>query len=122
MQGEILTWKNLWWRGLTGPSRFPLCESQEETINHLLKTYDYTNKLWEWAYEVFKAIDRDRVSIHITLENWLSNVTPHPVVNKAWNILLETICWIVWTENNTRTFKNGNKSEENLLTSIKKVV
>ena len=45
---KILTWENLPKKGFTGPSRCPLCEEQEETMNHLFNECVWTSNLWEW--------------------------------------------------------------------------
>eukprot|EP00253_Pinus_taeda_P021775 PITA_21775 len=37
---KILTWDNIRKRGILGPSRCQLCEAQEETMEHLLNSYN----------------------------------------------------------------------------------
>ena len=44
---KILTWDNLKKRGMLGPSRCHLYETQEETIEHPLNNCIFTDKIWE---------------------------------------------------------------------------
>lgn len=67
---RILTWENLWKRGLVGPSRFQLCGLQEETMDHLLNICSFTSTLWNWVASIFTQNDKDKSSITSTLKNW----------------------------------------------------
>jgi hypothetical protein len=58
LHNRILTWDNLRKRGFTGPSRCHLCQTQEETTNHLLDECAYTAELWDWAASIFRQSDR----------------------------------------------------------------
>jgi hypothetical protein len=44
---SIMTSENLRQRGWKGPSRCPLCISEEETTDHLLLTCPYAKEVWE---------------------------------------------------------------------------
>jgi len=70
MHRKTLTWENLRKKGLCGPSRCPMCEKEEETMNHLFNTCEVENLLWNWAETILKQMDRTRDSIQETIENW----------------------------------------------------
>ena len=57
---KILTWDNLKKRGMLGPSRCHLCETQEETIEHLLNSCIFTDMIWDLFNNIFKQSDRDK--------------------------------------------------------------
>jgi hypothetical protein len=47
LHNRILTWENLRKRGFIGPYHHHLCQSKEETTNHLLDEFSYTAELWD---------------------------------------------------------------------------
>eukprot|EP00253_Pinus_taeda_P005286 PITA_05286 len=66
---KILTWENIRKRGVSGPLRCQLCDSQEETMEHLLNRCIFTSTLWDGISSIFRQIDRDKGSITNTLRN-----------------------------------------------------
>lgn len=44
---KILTWDNLRKRNFHGPSIYPNCRQEEETIKHLMHSCQIARKLWE---------------------------------------------------------------------------
>ena len=64
---KVLTWENLTKRGFIGPSHCPMCEQQEETINHLFNDCVWTSNLWDWLQGIFHLSDRQRNSIYETI-------------------------------------------------------
>ena len=70
---SILTGDNLKRRGMEGPSRCPLCRSEEETVNHLLLTCPYTMEVWKLV------LNPSHVNINIPgnltdlFSNWIRN-------------------------------------------------
>lgn len=68
-QIKILTWENLLKKGFTRPSKCYLCNSQGETMNHLLNLCPFTSIVWDWVATIFKHTDRDRLNISNTLRN-----------------------------------------------------
>lgn len=49
MRRKTLTWENLRKKGFCGPSRCPMCNLEEETMNHLFNTCEWANLLWNWV-------------------------------------------------------------------------
>jgi len=66
---KILTWENISKRGIVGPFRCQLCETQEETMEHLLNTWILTSMLWDGIALIFRQTYKDRGSITNTLSN-----------------------------------------------------
>ena len=66
---KILTQENIEKRGVSSPSRCQLCESQEETMEHLLNLCIFTSLLWDGIASIFRQIDRERGRITNTLRN-----------------------------------------------------
>lgn len=46
MHRRTLTWENLKKKEFIGPSRCPMCGIEEETMNHLLDTFECADSLW----------------------------------------------------------------------------
>lgn len=70
---KILTWDNIWKRGVIGPSRCQLCEAQEEVMEHILNSCTYTTWLWDSFATIFQQTDIDKGSITNTLNKWRRN-------------------------------------------------
>jgi len=81
---KILTWENLRKRGLSSPSKCQLCESQEETMDHLINLRPLTSTLWNWIAAIFRQTDKDMGSITNTLKKWRKNFSDNETVNKDW--------------------------------------
>eukprot|EP00253_Pinus_taeda_P030811 PITA_30811 len=111
-QKKILTWENIRKRGVLGPSRCQLCESQEEIMEHLLNNCIFTSRLWDTFNTVFQQTDRDKGSIVNTLNNWRRNFSYYEFIHSAWALTPSFITWNVWKERNNRIFKNENSSSQ----------
>jgi hypothetical protein len=68
LHNRILTWDNLRKRGFIGPSRCHLCQTQEETTNHILDGCAYTAELWDWAARIFHQFDKICGKISVTIK------------------------------------------------------
>jgi len=93
-------------KGCFGPFRCQLCESQEETMDHLLNSCIFTSKLRDGIALIFRKTNRDRGSITNTLSNWWRNFSNNETINKAWALTPSFLIWNVWKECNNRIFKN----------------
>ena len=92
---KILTWDNIIKRGMLGPSICKLCEAQEETMEHLLNSYNYTSRLWNVVSNIFQQSDRDKESIINTLIRWRRHFSDYEVLNLAWALMPSFIIWNV---------------------------
>jgi hypothetical protein len=106
LHNRILTWDNLRKRGFTGPSRCHLCQTQEETTNHLLDECAYTAELWDWAASIFRQSDRICGNIATKIKLWRENYSNQVEVNLCWILTPGMIIWSTWKERNRCTFRN----------------
>eukprot|EP00253_Pinus_taeda_P013812 PITA_13812 len=126
MHRKTLTWENLRKKGFCGPSRCPMSNKEEETMNHLFNTCESANIMWNWAENTLQQTDRTRVSIHGTIENWRGNFSSNQRVNIIWKIMPGFITWTIWKERNIRVFLNEtrdiNYSIEIIIQNIRQLV
>ena len=103
---RILTWDNLWKRNFHGPSKCPNCNTQEETLQHLLDSCSLANQLWEKAS--FHCQKRCRVSEDIikSIRNWNQNPYKSELLNQLWRIIPGLLLWTIWKEWNKCIFKD----------------
>lgn len=66
---SILTRDNLCRHGMAGPSRFPLCVSDEETANHLFLICPFAQEVWRGVL----MLGSDRVELPRNIPNLLRN-------------------------------------------------
>jgi len=91
----ILTWENLRKHGFIGPSRCPLCEEKEETMNHLLDECTLTAEVWDWAASIFRQSNRIRGNISTTINTWKENYNDNEEVNLSWILITRMIIWAI---------------------------
>jgi len=112
---KILTWENLWKKVLSDPSKCQLCESQEETMEHLLNLCPYTSIVWNGIASIFKQTNGGMGSITYTLKKWRKNFFEYDIVNKAWASAPGFLIWDVSKECNNRIFKNKKGSSHSIM-------
>jgi ribonuclease HI len=122
LHNRILTWDNLRKRGFTGPSRCHLCQTQEETTNHLLDDCAYTAELWDWAASIFRQSDRIRGNIAATIKLWRENYSDQEKVNLCWTLTPGMIIWSIWKERNRRIFRNQSWPEGKIKETITSMI
>ena len=119
MHRKTLTWENLRKKGFCGPSRCPLYNKEEETMNHLFNTCESANLMWNWVENTLQQMDRTRDSIHETIENWRGNFSSNQRVNIIWKIMPGFITWTIWKERNRRVFLNETRDINHSIDIIK---
>ena len=126
MHMKTLTWENLRKKGFYGPSRCPMCEKEEETMNHLFNTCELANLLWNWAETILQQMYRTRDLIQETIENWRGNFSNNQLVNIIWKTMPRFITWSIWKERNRRVFLNKigniNHSTAIIIQNIRQLV
>jgi ribonuclease HI/exonuclease III len=103
---SILTFSMLKKRGWEGPSRCPLCKTNEETPEHLLFECDYSREVW--THLLGEALPRLPSSASDFLFNWqsLSPFILHKkhLLKTVWMWVPKFACWKIWLERNNRIF------------------
>jgi hypothetical protein len=112
IHNRILTWDNLRKRGFIGPSMCVLCQSQEETKEHLFNGCRYSQTVWDQGAQIMRRSNQNRGSIRDTIENWDSITYNNPILNHIWQLLPGFILWQIWKERNKRIFHSKNSPAE----------
>jgi ribonuclease HI len=118
-QNRILTWDNLIKRDFIGPSRCPLCQQNEETLEHLLNNCHYSQQIWDWGAQVMRRSQRIRGSIRDTLGNWGTSPFHNPILQRIWQLLPGFSLWAIWKERNQRIFNSKSSPPTSTWEKIK---
>jgi ribonuclease HI len=97
---KILTWENLYKRGILGPSRCVLCGTQEENLKHLFVDCIFTKNIWATILLELK-IDSvwEGEQVDVCCENWIKKKENCKEVPGF-------ICWEVWKHKNLAIFED----------------
>jgi ribonuclease HI len=112
IHNKILTWDNLRKRGFIGPSMCVLCQSQEETKEHLFNGCHYSQAIWDQGAQIMRRSNQNRGSIRDTIENWDSITYNNPILNYIWRLLPGFILWQIWKERNKHIFHSKDSPAE----------
>lgn len=107
---------------MLGHSICQLYETQEETMEHLINSYNFTSRLWDAFANIFQQFDRDKESITNTLNRWRRNFSDNEALNLAWALVPNFIIWNIWKERNKRIFKNEKNLDLHLFDQILKQI
>lgn len=83
MHGNALTWDQLRRNGTHGPSRYALCQYQEETMEHVANSCSVSNDLWQNHHQLFEITERNIGKIKSTIEKWSSKLYRNTILNRA---------------------------------------
>jgi hypothetical protein len=100
IHNRILTWDNLRKRGFIGPSMCVLCQSQEETKEHIFNGCRYSQAIWDQGAQIMCRSNQNRGNNRDTIENWDSITFNNPILNYIWLLLPGFILWKIWKERN----------------------
>lgn len=115
---KVLTVDNLKKRGIQGPSRFPLCnKQQEETLQHLFLECDFSKEVW-------RILQADLIDPHITPisfnETYLTwhrrypaSFHKKPLLKRVWTTLPFYINWKWWQKQKSCSSGLGNDGRNN---------
>ena len=120
---NVLTSDNLRKRGMEGPSRCPLCVSEEENADHLLLNCSFACEVWKDTLK----IDSDSFimpgNIQDLFTSWASrspfNLIKKDLLRAGWMWLPKFICWKLWLERNNRIFREESCTPLRIITKIK---
>jgi len=95
-KNKILTWDKILKKGYSGPSRCYLCNTEDETQDHLLIKCAFIRKLWSEMRKLFckhEGIPRD---INEIIFQWHKEKFQNRVVQRAWGLITGFVMWLVW--------------------------
>jgi hypothetical protein len=111
--GKILTMDNLRRRGMVVVNRCWLCESDEESVDHLLLHCGAARALWNAFFDRFGLCWVMPCSVNELLASWWSSGRSRSAV--IWKMVPHCIMWCIWSERNNRCFEDSSRSIEELL-------
>ena len=111
---------------MAGPSRCPLCLSDEETANHLLLTCPFAQAVWRGAL----LLGADKVeppgNIANLFRSWASLslfcLSKKGLLKTSWMWIPKFICWKLWLERNNRIFRDESCKPASVISKIKALV
>ena len=110
---SILTSDNLRRRGMEGPSRCPLCVSDEENTDHMLLHCSFASEVWKDSLKII--LDRFSMPANIQelMKMWanilLFNTAKKDLLKASWMWLPKFIYWKLWIERNNRIFREKTR-------------
>jgi hypothetical protein len=122
IHNRILTWDNLWKRGFIGPSICPLCQQQEETLEHLFNRCPFSQWIWDQGAQAMRRMNQNRISIRDTIENWDLLSFKNPILALIWLLLPGFTLWQIWKERNKRIFHSKASTPELVWGQISKII
>lgn len=112
LKGRVVTRTTLKMRGLLNQED-PICETEEEDVDHLFLHCPLACYLWNNFANLFKVpwvFDRTCAG---SLESWfISRLTPR--LKLAWNTVPTVILWSIWKERNSRKFEGKSTNLDDL--------
>jgi hypothetical protein len=108
-------------RGLAHPDYCPLCDQEEETINHLLLSCVFSRQIWFYVLEKFGlqalAPQPDEHSFKEWWDQVSRNVPDH--VSKGLNSIVILAAWSLWDHRNRCVFVGVQPNLSRLLSTIR---
>ena len=111
---RILMGNNLQVRGFDFVDWCIMCHCCGETMNHLLLHCGKAYRLWSFIFRIFGISwvpSHSMTDFLFSRWNWLGKYSSH-----IWNLVLLCLMWCIWRERNRRTFKDLDRSDDQLLT------
>jgi hypothetical protein len=112
-RGKILTIDNLRRRGMIVVNRCCLCESDGESVDHLLIHCGVANALWN---AILSRLGLNWVmpsSVKELMACWCSGGRTRSAV--VWKMIPLCIMWCIWRERNARCFEDSARSFEEIV-------
>jgi hypothetical protein len=108
-------------RGLAHPEHCPLCDQEEETIDHLLLSCVFSCQIWFYVLEKFGLQALAPQPDEHSFEEWWDQVSRRiPVqVSKGLNSIVILVAWSLWNHRNRCVFDGVQPNLSTLLSNIK---
>jgi hypothetical protein len=110
---KILTLDNLGRRGLVVVNRCWLCETEGESVDHLLLHCAAARGLWSAFFARFGLCWVMPRSVQEFLASWWTRGRSSSAI--VWKMVPHCILWCIWRERNNRCFEDTSRSQEELL-------
>ena len=96
LHNKLLTAENLRKRGINGPSRCPLCNSEEETTNHIF--LQCKTSLLAWRSILPSGLDINFPGSAVQLfKDWNTlypgSLSKKPILSRLWASVPKNLCW-----------------------------
>jgi len=104
-------------RGLPHPTRCPLCDQEEETVQHLLTTCVFARQFW---FSVLQPLNLTRLVPSRTsssLADWWKKLQKQ--LRKGFNSLVILGAWIIWKHRNACIFNGAAPNLQGALQAFK---
>jgi hypothetical protein len=113
VHSKILTLDNLGRRGLVVVNRCWLCESDVESVDHLLLHCAVARDLWIAFFARFGLCWVMPRSVKELLASWWTAGRTRSAM--VWKMIPHCILWCIWRERNNRCFEGLSRTREELL-------
>jgi hypothetical protein len=113
VHSKILTLDNLGRRGLVVVNRCWLCESDVESVDHLLLHCAVARDLWTTFFARFGLCWVMPRSVKELLASWWTAGRTRSAV--VWKMVPHCILWCIWRERNNRCFEGVSRTREELI-------
>ena len=103
---------NLMLRGRPLVNRCCMCCGDGESVDHLLLHYLVTHTLWSFMFQAFGIHWVMSGLVAGLLSSWHQWLGKHN--SEIWDLVQGCLMWIVWLEQNHRSFENMEKTLDEL--------
>ena len=122
---SILSGENLNKRGMEGPTRCPLCKTEEETSDHLILGYQFSKAVWKEALNLNPGIKLPE-SIQDLLSDWMNlslfQMAKKELLQTSWKWTPKAICWRIWIEWNNHIFRDQESHPAKIATQARAIL
>ena len=109
LHNKLLTAENLRKRGINGPSRCALCNSDEETISHLFLHCNFSLLVWRSVLPPGMALNFPDSVVQL-FADWSKyfpgSLIKKPILSRLWASIPKNLCWQLWIARNKAIFKD----------------
>jgi hypothetical protein len=108
-------------KGLPHPSKCPLCDQEDETINHLLLSCVFSHQVW---FIILQSVGLQALAPQIgdlSFDDWWdqSSKRVEGQNRKGLNSIIILVAWSLWNHRNGCVFDGRQPSLNGLLSAIK---
>ena len=108
-------------KGLPHPEQCPLCDQEEETINHLLVSCVFSRQVWFIVFQQFGLQCLAPQPGDLLFDEWWEQVNTRvtDLVKQGLNSLVILVAWAIWNHRNRCVFDGQQPELYGLLRSIR---